>query len=89
MHPALNPAKISVELADGNNAEKMKNIKNFEYISIVLIATLKFSLDFLRYDHVNIAITKNQEFSIFLIFITILAFFVKKKKTKVKYNIKI
>ena len=57
-----------------------RNKKGINYIVIVLVCIFKFLLDFLRYDHINIAITKNQMFSIFLLLITILTYVICKKK---------
>ena len=58
---------------------KMKNVKNIIYITIILSTILKFLLDFLRYDHLNIVISRNQVFSIILLFTTIIIFIIKNK----------
>ena len=57
---------------------KYKNKKNITYITMILSAVMKFLLDFLRYDHLTIAITINQIFSIILIVITIIIFIYNK-----------
>ena len=54
--------------------------KNINYIVIILISITKFLLDFLRYDHINQIITRNQMFSIFLFLITIFIYVVHKNK---------
>ena len=59
---------------------KFKNNKYINYITLILVAVFKFLLDFLRYDHVNILITRNQIFSIILVVITIVIFILNKKK---------
>ena len=38
----------------------LKNNKNINYIVLFLVSIFKFLLDFFRYDHINILITKNQ-----------------------------
>ena len=59
-----------------------KNNKYINYIVLILVSVFKFILDFLRYDHVNILITRNQIFSIILLLITIIVFIkYNKKKT--------
>ena len=58
----------------------IKNNKNINYIVLLLVSVFKFLLDFLRYDHINILITKNQIFSIILFLITIIVFIVHKNK---------
>ena len=61
---------------------RFKNNKNINYIVLILVSIIKFSLDFLRYDHVKIAITSNQIFSIILLVITVIVYlFNKCKKT--------
>ena len=57
---------------------KLRKNKNINYIVLILVAITKFSLDFLRYDHINIAITKNQIFSIILLIITIITYIINK-----------
>ncbi len=59
---------------------KLRNNKNIAYITLILIAIVKASLDFLRYDHLTIKITTNQIFSIVLILITILIYEYQKMK---------
>lgn len=58
-----------------------RNNKNINYISLILIVVLKFFLDFLRYDHVKILISRNQIFSIVVLIIT-LGLFIKIKLNK-------
>lgn len=58
----------------------IKNNKNINYIVLLLVSVFKFLLDFLRYDHINILITKNQIFSIILFLITIIVFILHKNK---------
>lgn len=48
--------------------------KNINYIVLIAVSLTKFSLDFLRYDHIETLITKNQIFSIILILITIILY---------------
>ena len=57
----------------------IKNNKNINYIVLILVSIFKFLLDFLRYDHINILITRNQIFSIILFFVTIIVFMIHKK----------
>ena len=61
--------------------KKINNNKYINYIVLILVSIFKFLLDFLRYDHVNILISRNQIFSIILIIITIIVFIVNKRKT--------
>lgn len=51
--------------------------KNIDYIVLILVSFLKFMLDFLRYEHIDILITKNQIFSIMLLFATIIVYVFK------------
>ena len=60
---------------------KNKNKHNIEYFTIIGVSILKFSLDFLRYDHIHILITVNQIFSIILLIVTII-YMVYKKNLK-------
>ena len=53
---------------------KYKNNKNINYIVLIFVSIIKFSLDFLRYDHVKISITSNQIFSIILLVATIIVY---------------
>ena len=55
-------------------SHRLNNNKNINYIVLIVIAIFKFSLDFLRYDHINVLITPNQIFSIILLIITIIVF---------------
>ncbi len=41
-----------------------KNNKKINYIVLILVSIFKFLLDFLRYEHIETAITNNQVFSI-------------------------
>lgn len=60
--------------------KKIKNNKNINYIVLILVSITKFILDFFRYDHINIIITKNQIFSIIILIITISLYLLKKIK---------
>ena len=60
--------------------EKLKNNKNISHIVLILVSITKFILDFFRYDHINILITKNQIFSIIILIITIILYLLKKAK---------
>lgn len=60
-----------------------KKNNNINYIVMILVSTFKFLLDFLRYDHINTLITRNQMFSIILLFITIIACIVNKNKKSI------
>lgn len=64
---------------------KKKKNKYISYITLFLIAIFKFILDFLRYDHVNILITRNQIFSVILLLTTVSIFFIKVYK---KFSVK-
>ena len=59
---------------------KLKSNKYIIYITLILTSFTKFSLDFLRYDHIKKSITPNQIFSIILIVIVIVAFIYEKKR---------
>lgn len=59
---------------------KLKNNKYIIYITLLLTSFVKFSLDFLRYDHLTKVITPNQIFSIILIIITIIMFLYEKRR---------
>ena len=52
----------------------LRKNKNINYIVLIFASIFKFLLDFLRYDHVNVLITKNQIFSIILLLITIVLY---------------
>ena len=54
--------------------------KNINYIVLSLVAIFKFLLDFLRYDHLKILITKNQIFSIILLLVVIIMYIINKNK---------
>ncbi len=58
----------------------LKNNKYVIYITVLLCALFKFLLDFLRYEHINKAITANQIFSIILIIGIFIVLFINKKK---------
>lgn len=53
---------------------------NVNYIVLILVSVFKFLLDFLRYDHINTLITKNQIFSIILLVVVVITYIVNKKK---------
>ena len=59
---------------------RLKNNKNINNIVMLLVSIIKFSLDFLRYDHVKIAITSNQIFSIILLVVTIVVYLFNRLK---------
>lgn len=61
---------------------KFRDKKNISYITLILVSITKFLLDFLRYDHVKILITRNQIFSIILLIITISVFSINKFREK-------
>ena len=61
-----------------------KKRKNIHYIVLIVVSVFKFLLDFLRYDHISILITKNQIFSIILLFIIFIVYFTKKLVSKEK-----
>lgn len=61
---------------------RLKNNKNIIYITIFISTILKFSLDFLRYDHINKILTTNQIFSIGILIVLIIVIIVKKKLKK-------
>lgn len=46
---------------------KNRNKKNIAYITLILVSIIKFLLDFLRYEHTNIFLSRNQFFSIILL----------------------
>lgn len=62
---------------------KLRKNKNVSYITLLLVSIIKFSLDFLRYEHINVLITKNQIFSIFLFICTLILMIRKNKKKEV------
>lgn len=59
-----------------------KNHKDIIYITLILISIFKFSLDFLRYEHITKIITPNQIFSIILLIISLIILIIKKKTAK-------
>ena len=61
---------------------KYKNNKNIIYITIILSAIGKFSLDFLRYEHIGEILSVNQIFSIILVLITIIIYYINKRNFK-------
>ena len=54
--------------------------KNINYIVLVLVFIFKFILDFLRYEHINILITRNHMFSVIALLITIIIYIISKNK---------
>lgn len=58
----------------------LKKNKNINYFVLIMVAFFKFLLDFLRYDHIDLLITKNQLFSIILLAITIIIYIVNSYK---------
>lgn len=61
--------------------KKNKN-KNINYIVLTLVSVFKFLLDFLRYDHIDTIITRNQIFSIILLLIIAVTYIINKNKEK-------
>lgn len=61
----------------------LKKNNNINYIVMILVSTFKFLLDFFRYDHINTLITRNQVFSIILLFTTIITYIVSKNKKSI------
>ena len=59
---------------------KIRNNRNIIYLTIILSSFAKFSLDFLRYDHVTKNITVNQIFSILLIIITLIIYIINRNR---------
>ena len=59
-----------------------RNKKNIGYITLLVVTIFKFLLDFLRYEHIKIMLSKNQIFSLVLIFI-ILIVWIKDKIKKI------
>ena len=59
---------------------KLRNNKNIIYITIFISTIAKFSLDFLRYEHINKLITANQIFSIVIIIVLLIMVIIKKLK---------
>lgn len=57
-----------------------KKNNSINYVVMVMVSIFKFLLDFLRYDHINILITRNQMFSILLLFITVIIYIVHNNK---------
>jgi len=53
--------------------------KNINYITLFLVTIFKFALDFFRYEHTNILITRNQIFSIVIIIIITIIYIINKK----------
>ena len=60
---------------------------NINYVVLVLVSIFKFLLDFLRYDHTNILITRNQIFSVLLLLITVIVYIVQHTKKKTNHPI--
>ena len=65
---------------------KFKRNKYINYISLLIVCIIKFLLDFLRYEHIKLLITRNQIFSIILFFIIIIVFIINKSKTSSNKN---
>lgn len=63
---------------------RLRNNKNIIYITIILVSVFKFSLDFLRYEHITKLITVNQIFSIILLIGTIVIWIINKRKALIK-----
>lgn len=63
----------------------LRNNKNINYIVLIVVSITKFTLDFLRYEHTKVFITKNQIFSVVLLLITIIVF-IKNKVIKTRNN---
>ena len=58
----------------------LQNHKNISYITLILILSVKFLLDFLRYSHINKFLSNNQIMSIILFVIVVFIYFIKKYK---------
>ncbi len=54
--------------------------KNIIYITLLLTFLLKFLLDFFRYSHIYEFLSNNQKVSIIFCFVTIIIYFVRRKK---------
>ena len=63
-----------------NICNSMNKHKNIIYITLLLTFILKFLLDFLRYSHTYDLISNNQVVSIIFCFITIIIYFINKRK---------
>ena len=61
--------------------------KNTDYIVLILVSIFKFMLDFLRYEHTKIFITRNQIFSLILLIIAIMTYVITRKKKTIKASI--
>ena len=57
-----------------------KDKKNISYICLIFVSIIKFSTDFLRYDHLTTKITSNQIFSIILIIVVIVLFIINNRR---------
>ncbi len=67
---------------------KLRNKDNIIYISLVIMSLLKFTLDFLRYDHLRTMITINQIISVIVFIIGLILFLYKKIfKKDIKRNV--
>lgn len=62
----------------------LSNKKNINYLVLFLVVAFKFILDFLRYDHINTIITRNQIFSIILFILIIITYIIDKKRFEFK-----
>lgn len=65
---------------------KLEKNKNVNYITLILVVIFKFLLDYFRYDHINIIISRNQIFSIILLLTIIGLMSINKVKTKKNKN---
>ena len=63
-----------------NICNTISNHKNIVYITLLLTFLLKFLLDFLRYSHIHDFLSNNQIVSIIFCFVTIIVYFINKKK---------
>jgi len=59
-----------------------KKRKNINYIVLILVSIFKFLLDFFRYDHIDVLITRNQIFSVVLLVIVIMSYVFSNMLTK-------
>ena len=60
----------------------LRNKRYISYIVLFLVNIFKFLLDFLRYEHLEVLITKNQIFSIILFITTLIIFLYNRFKNK-------
>ena len=57
--------------------------KNTNYFVLILVSVFKFLLDFLRHNHTELLISRNQIFSVILLVITVIAYVTNQKKKRV------